>query len=68
MLVQSFGGAADAQSREDFHRFADFLGLRIAEGQLGLVLKATEIPLYVGWVNSEQATEAKLAAAIYQVE
>ena len=64
LLIQSFNRAADEGSWNDFVKFSALLGAEAREGGLALATRPIAIPLYLGWVTSEPAGEAKLAAAV----
>ena len=64
MLVQAFNRQADEGSWKDFQAFATLLGGQPVEGVLVCASVRTGVPLYLGWVNSQAAGEAMLAAAV----
>jgi hypothetical protein len=64
LLIQSFNRQADEGSWKDFQAFAALLGGRPSEGALTCASVRTAVPLHLGWVSSQAAGEAKLAAAV----
>lgn len=64
MLVQSFNEEADRGSWGDFERFGRALGVEVRESEFVRVQKPTAVPLYLGWVTSEPASEARLRDAV----
>ena len=64
MLVQSFNRTADEESWRDVRRFGEVMGAPIEEGRVVPSPRPTDIPLYLGWANSEPADSARLRAAV----
>jgi hypothetical protein len=64
MLVQSFNRTADDESWHDVRRFGEVMGAQIEEGRVVPSPRPTDIPLYLGWVNSEPAGPERIRAAI----
>lgn len=64
MLVQSFGGEADEQSRADFANFATLMIAEPAMGCAAKVERPTQVPLHIGWVPTPWATIETLSAAV----
>jgi hypothetical protein len=51
LLIQSFGGAADDKSREDYQRFAQAMGCTPAFNAVVPVGRTTAVPLLNGWLT-----------------
>ena len=64
MLVQSFNRTADDESWHDVRRFGEVMGAQIEEGRVVPSPRPTDIPLHLGWVNSEPAGLERIRAAI----
>jgi hypothetical protein len=64
MLVQSFNDEADRESLKDFLAFASIMKTAPEMGQIVKVGRHTEVPLYIGWSPTPQATMDTLSAAI----
>ena len=64
MLVQSFNRAADEESWQDFRRFGEVMGAQVEENRIVPSPRPTDIPLYLGWVNSAPADLERLRTAI----
>jgi len=64
MLVQSFNRTADEESWQDMRRFGDVMGAAVKEDGVVASPRPTDIPLYLGWVNSKPADLTRLRAAI----
>jgi len=64
MLIQSFNKADDELSWNDFKDFGKLMGATVQEDTLVKAERHTDIPLYLGWVNSETATTWQLAQTI----
>jgi hypothetical protein len=62
MLVQSF--ANDPVSEDDFRAFSAFLGREVAPGGLREVRVIDGIPLYLGWISSELASDREVAGSV----
>jgi hypothetical protein len=64
MLVQSFNRAQDEESWKDFAEFGRIMGVAAKEGVLAQSPRATDVPLFIGWVTSQPADMARLSAAV----
>lgn len=64
MLVQSFNRTADEESWQDMLRFSEAMSAKVEENRVVPSPRPTDIPLYLGWVNSEPANPERLRAAI----
>jgi hypothetical protein len=64
MLVQSFNRTADEESWRDMIRFGEAMGAQIQEGRVVPSPRPTDVPLYLGWVNSEPAGLDRLRDAV----
>jgi hypothetical protein len=64
MLVQSFNRTADEASWQDMLRFGEVMGAQVQENRVVPSPRPTDIPLYLGWVNSQPADPERLRAAI----
>ena len=64
MLVQSFNRTADEESWQDMLRFGEVMGVQLQENHVAPSPRPTDIPLYIGWVNSKTADPERLRAAI----
>ncbi len=63
LLVQAFGGPADASSLKDFQAFGRAMGGHVEPARLAAMRTATPVPLFLGWLDSPAADEERLAAA-----
>jgi hypothetical protein len=64
MLVQSFNRTADDESWQDFRRFGKVMGADVPENGAAASTRPTDIPLYLGWVNSPPADLERLQTAM----
>ncbi len=62
MLVQSF--EESPSSWLDYEKFANLLGIPAVRGEITGPRPIDNISLYLGWVDSPKATDAKAAAAV----
>jgi len=62
MLVQSFEEAPSSWS--DYEKFANLLGVSAIRGKITGPRQIDNISLYLGWVDSPRANDAKAAAAV----
>ena len=63
MIVQSFGGAADDESFKDYSRFCLLMEADPVRNRLALSGRKTDVPLLIGWVDCQPATDAQIAFA-----
>jgi len=62
MIIQSF--KSDSDKFDDFMNFCDLFGIK-AERNIAFAIESfSEMPLYFCWVDSELATDAKVAKAV----
>jgi hypothetical protein len=64
MLMRSFNRTADEESWQDFRRFGAVMDAAVKEDGVAPSPRPTDIPLYLGWVNSKAADLQRLRAAI----
>lgn len=64
MIVQSFGGAADEDSYKDFARFCALMECESVRNIVSLSGRKTAVPLLLGWVDCDKASDAQVADAI----
>ena len=64
MLVQSFNRTADEESWQDMLRFGEVMGVQVQENHVVPSPRPTDIPLYLGWINSQPANFDRLRAAV----
>jgi hypothetical protein len=62
MLVQSF--EESPSSWLDYQKFANLLGISVIRGKITGPRQIGNIGLYLGWVDSQKATDAKAADAV----
>jgi len=63
LLVQSFGGARDDESRSDFGEFCQLMKCSHRSGALAKVERQTTVPLLMGWLNCSPCGDSEFARA-----
>jgi hypothetical protein len=64
MIVQSFGGKADDESFNDFSKFCALMDVDLIRNAVGQSRRKTDLPLLIGWVDCDAATDRQVAEAI----
>jgi hypothetical protein len=64
LLVHSFGGHADDNSRDDYHRFAEAMECPPAFDSLVVVARTTKPPLLIDWLADTPASAEAISRAI----
>ena len=63
MIVQSFDGDGDGESFNDFSRFCTLMEIDSVRNAVVQSKRKTEVPLLIGWVDCDPATDSQVAEA-----
>ena len=63
MIVQSFDGDGDDESFNDFSRFCTLMEIDSVRNAVVQSKRKTEVPLLIGWVDCDPATDSQVAEA-----